>query len=247
MTTRTKFIIAGAIVAALAGLIVIDVTSGSGKKNNNATPKLAGKAKPSTPAPRVAPTPPEPTPTIESTQDPAAGTTTTVVVPTTPPPPSTTGTGNSSSTAPSPRNAVVPPTHAQDSTPAPLATTYEVKSGDSFWKIAQKTYGDGNLWKQIADANPTVEAHTLRPGMKLAVPAKREPARRATRATPDDAVVSTAAGKVYTIKAGDVFWNIAKANAHGRNVMEVLHRIEAANPGVDAERLQIGMQIVIPD
>jgi nucleoid-associated protein YgaU len=30
---------------------------------------------------------------------------------------------------------------------------YRVQSGDSLWDIAQKFYGDGNLWPRIYDAN----------------------------------------------------------------------------------------------
>lgn len=239
MSTRTKFIIAGAIVAALVGLIVIDVTSGSGKKkDSNGTPKLAGKTRTSTPAPRQ-PEPPALEPT--SIQD---TTPVTIVVPTTTP------TSPSAGTTPTPGPGPVQPgpRPIQDPpTTAPLATAYEVKSGDSFWKISQQVYGDGNLWKQIADANPTVDSHALRPGMKLQVPAKRETARRTTASRETSAIVVNGNGKAYTVKSGDVLWNIAKANARGRNVMDALHRIQEANPSLDPERLQIGMQIVIPD
>ncbi|MFH1812122.1 MAG: LysM domain-containing protein [Pseudomonadota bacterium] len=34
--------------------------------------------------------------------------------------------------------------------------TYSVKQGDTLWSLAQKVYGDGNRWRDIAEANPGV-------------------------------------------------------------------------------------------
>lgn len=38
-------------------------------------------------------------------------------------------------------------------TPEPIGRTYIVKWGDSLWKIAQKFYGNGALWRKIYNAN----------------------------------------------------------------------------------------------
>ncbi len=50
--------------------------------------------------------------------------------------------------------------------------SYVVVKGDTLWKIAKKTYGDGNKWKKIFDANRNQlpNADALRPGMKLKIP-----------------------------------------------------------------------------
>lgn len=46
-------------------------------------------------------------------------------------------------------------------------TTYIVKSGDSYWKIAQGAYKDGNKWPALSAANGN---KPLVPGMKITVP-----------------------------------------------------------------------------
>ncbi len=60
--------------------------------------------------------------------------------------------------------------------PVPAAgesRTYTVQKGDSLWKIADKFYGDGRKWKDIADANKGVlpDASKLKAGMVLTIPA----------------------------------------------------------------------------
>lgn len=51
--------------------------------------------------------------------------------------------------------------------------TVKVVKGDSLWKIAEELTGDGNNWKQLADANPDKgwdETYTIEPGEELKVP-----------------------------------------------------------------------------
>lgn len=62
-------------------------------------------------------------------------------------------------------------------TPTPAASEtarpqqYTVKSGDTLWVIAQRTYGDGARWKEIADANGIRDPRTLKVGQVLTLPA----------------------------------------------------------------------------
>ena len=50
--------------------------------------------------------------------------------------------------------------------------TYEVKKGDSLWKIADSVYGDPNKWKGIYEANRDTlpNPDSLKPGMVLVIP-----------------------------------------------------------------------------
>ncbi|MFH1023979.1 MAG: LysM peptidoglycan-binding domain-containing protein [Planctomycetota bacterium] len=49
--------------------------------------------------------------------------------------------------------------------------SYTVKKGDSLWKIAKETYGDGNMAKKIRDANNLTDDN-LKIGQKLVLPGK---------------------------------------------------------------------------
>jgi nucleoid-associated protein YgaU len=49
---------------------------------------------------------------------------------------------------------------------------YEVKSGDTLWKIAKEYYGDGNLYTEIFKANQDVltDPDKIKVGQKLRIP-----------------------------------------------------------------------------
>ena len=54
---------------------------------------------------------------------------------------------------------------------APITgTTYTVVKGDSLWKIAVRTYGDGYKWVSIAKANKLVNPNLIHSGNVLALP-----------------------------------------------------------------------------
>ena len=83
----------------------------------------------------------------------------------------------SASTEPDPTPAEPDPTPAEpDPTPAEPAgsTTYVVVVGDSLWRIAQKQYGSGSLWRQIYEANKGTiqDPNRIWVGQILNIPAK---------------------------------------------------------------------------
>ena len=58
--------------------------------------------------------------------------------------------------------------------PAPEAKKYTVKAGDSLWKIAQESLGNGSLFPKIIEANPgrLKDANSvIHPGDVLLIPA----------------------------------------------------------------------------
>ena len=64
------------------------------------------------------------------------------------------------------------PTPAATATPAG-GGVHTVKEGDSLWRIAQNTLGDGARWKEIADLNAEVigaDPNKIYPGQKLRIP-----------------------------------------------------------------------------
>lgn len=49
---------------------------------------------------------------------------------------------------------------------------HTVKQGDTLWDLADKHYGDGSKWKEIAKANNVTDPRALQIGANLTIPAK---------------------------------------------------------------------------
>ncbi|MEQ9461310.1 MAG: LysM domain-containing protein [Phycisphaeraceae bacterium] len=64
--------------------------------------------------------------------------------------------------APAPGPAAVPV--------LPTLRSYEIKKGDSLWKIAERELGSGLRWQEIADANPGIDPAKLAIGQVLILP-----------------------------------------------------------------------------
>jgi nucleoid-associated protein YgaU len=107
--------------------------------------------------------------------------------------------------------------------------TYTVVPGDNLWKIAQKTYGDGNKWTEIATENKLANPGVLVSGQVLVLPGVGEQ------------VVSNS----YTVVAGDSLWKIASNNYNdGYKWVEILN----SNKNVlrDPGKIEVGMSLILP-
>lgn len=49
---------------------------------------------------------------------------------------------------------------------------YVLVKGDNFWDLARNAYGEGALWKKIADANPGMRPRALPVGAEITIPAR---------------------------------------------------------------------------
>ena len=224
MTARTKIIVAGAVVTALIGLIVIDLATSPGDAPSTTDPQTRATASTNEPA--------EPAePVVVRQNDPfdydafLADLEAELPLPR----------EDAGTTTPRPAGEVPPPTQP---------TEYTVASGDSFWTIAGKVYGEPGLFDAIVKANPTVDPLSLRPGMKIHVPAK--PTKTTTTASHRRSNDPNA--EVYVVKRGDALWNIAKpyATARGTSTPAMVQAIQDANPGLDPMKLRPNDEIVIP-
>ena len=82
--------------------------------------------------------------------------------------------------APAPISTPVQPviSDAPTQAPAPIAAApaapaggkYTVQKGDTLWKIATASYGDGKQWQKIASANPGLSPSTLKAGQTIMIP-----------------------------------------------------------------------------
>jgi nucleoid-associated protein YgaU len=136
--------------------------------------------------------------------------------------------------------------------PKPESKTYEVKAGDSLWKIAQAEYGDGTLGKLIADANKEVlkGSDRLSAGMKLTIPPKpTKPGATATGGATDVAPPGTTAvageTRTHEVKSGESLWKIAQ-EYYGNGALGTL--IAEANKEAlkGSDKLTVGMKLTIP-
>jgi 5'-nucleotidase len=62
--------------------------------------------------------------------------------------------------APEPEPIVIPPAES----------TYTIAKGDTLWSIAKREYGNGQRWKDIAEANPGINPNKLRVGQQITLP-----------------------------------------------------------------------------
>jgi len=64
-----------------------------------------------------------------------------------------------------------PAAFAPDAAPVPLAGGYVVMPGDSWWSVAERSYGDGRLYRALFAWNRTANPRlTLAPGTPLDIP-----------------------------------------------------------------------------
>lgn len=112
--------------------------------------------------------------------------------------------------------------------PCPGGFVYTIQAGDTYYRLAQRY---GTTVAAIQAANPGVNPNNLQVGQQICIPV-------APTTTPT--VPPCAGGFLYTIRAGDTFYSLAQR--YGTTVAA----IQAANPGVNPNALQIGQQICIP-
>lgn len=102
---------------------------------------------------------------------------------------------------------------------------YTVRSGDTFWLLAQRF---NTTVEAIMRANPGVDPNRLQIGQVICIPGGGQPS------------MCPPGTFSYTVRAGDTFFLLAQ---RFNTTVEAIMR---ANPGVDPNRLQIGQVICIP-
>lgn len=107
---------------------------------------------------------------------------------------------------------------------------HKVEGGDSLWKIAEKYYGSGYNWVDIARANDLKNAGDIEVGQELALP-DTEPKLLAV--TSSDEAVQQISDNTYKVEKGDSLWDIAvRAYADGYKWVEIAKVNNLENPNV---------------
>ena len=109
--------------------------------------------------------------------------------------------------------------------------TYTVKSGDYLWSIAEKIYGSGYNWVDLAKANNLENPGVLYAGTKLIVP-DVTPKLITVQVNPTQ-VQNPITGSTYTVVKGDFLWDIAvRAYGDGYQWVKIAKANNLVNPNL---------------
>ncbi len=145
----------------------------------------------------------------------------------------------------------------RQATPKPTRL-HVVQEGESLYRIAERFYGDGNLWRQLAAHNTDRVANngSVRVGVALKIP---EPAAlgistppssragtntQATRRTASPTAPKPAATRTYIVRKGDTLGAICSRElGSSKRTDDVL----ALNPKLEsADMIYVGMKLTLP-
>lgn len=145
------------------------------------------------------------------------------------------------------------PTHVPSPTPTGAAKpskivkgkTYVVQAGDNLWTIAEKVYGSGYNWVDIAKANNLSHPDDIHVGNELTTP---DVALKDATVQTDDEHLSRSfqpriTGNTYTVVAGDNLWGIA-LRAYGDGYQWI--KIAKANNLSDPNFIHAGNTLKLP-
>jgi len=119
--------------------------------------------------------------------------------------------------------------------PTELAEKVTVEKGDNLWKIAEKQYGSGYNWVDIANENGLKNAGSIEVGQELKLPKTAiimpEKVMVASVETPKKTEPITITGDTHTVAKGDSLWTIAvAAYGDGYKWVEIAKNNEIAHP-----------------
>lgn len=111
--------------------------------------------------------------------------------------------------------------------------SYTVQPGDNLWKIAEKFYGSGYNWVDIAKENKLRNPNMIVPGQQLNLPkveVKKPTPPEETKGTKFGEAIT---GDSYTVAKGDHLWGIAvRAYGDGYQWVKIARENKLANPNL---------------
>ncbi|TPL92388.1 bifunctional UDP-sugar hydrolase/5'-nucleotidase [Mesorhizobium sp. B2-3-12] len=133
--------------------------------------EAAKPAEPAKPADAAAPMPELPANSGDIANTPPAISTENAPPPPAPPAAEPAKPAETAPAAPAPA-APSPAEPAKRAEAAPATGSHVIVTGDTYWDLAKKAYGDATKWKRIYEANKDQRPHRLVPGATLTIPAK---------------------------------------------------------------------------
>lgn len=142
-------------------------------------------------------------------------------------------------------------------TPAPYInkneSVYVIEEGDSLWAIAEKEYGSGYNWVDIAQRNKLSNADVLITGNKLIIPSVVTKTAESDYVYGNDFSQNTSSistvreeksilvGK-YTIQSGDSLWSIAvRTYGDGYRWVDIAEKNNIPNPDIINEGTSLNL------
>jgi peptidoglycan endopeptidase LytF len=121
---------------------------------------------------------------------------------------------------------------------------HTVREGDTLSAIAERRFGNAQLWNVIAEANPGIDPHRLRLGQKLRIPIRA--GRRPAGERADDSPRSGLGSGRYTVRSGDTLSSIAGAAYGNETLWRIVYDANRRVIGPDPNALDVGMTLRIP-
>ncbi|MEO1717282.1 MAG: LysM peptidoglycan-binding domain-containing protein [Planctomycetota bacterium] len=124
------------------------------------------------------------------------------------------------------------------------ARTHEVKAGESLFRIAERYYGNGHLWRKLAERNAGVVGDDggVGIGVVLTIPSKDELEGRAVAASSRVAPSPVPEEKVYVVAAGDTLSEISLKLLGTTKRMDELLAMNRDQIR-DADDIRVGMKL----
>jgi nucleoid-associated protein YgaU len=158
------------------------------------------------------------------------------------------------------------PTTSQQAQENIFPIKYQVTEGDSTWKIAQKLYGDGNLYPSIEQANNLKSGQWLEVGSELVVPSPTHTNELGNTFNQSDlkadsikiesenyrifpAEPNNASGEKYekyVIQPGDTLWFIALKYLDSGYRWNELYSLNNEIVGTNPNLIYPGMVLLLP-
>ena len=114
--------------------------------------------------------------------------------------------------------------------PEKLPTEYTVEKGDYLWVIAEKFYGSGYNWVDIAQENQLKNPDIVDIGQKITIPRTSVIKPQLAKMTVFGSVIEE---NHYTIEKGDHLWGIAvRAYGDGYQWTKLAKANNIANPNI---------------
>lgn len=125
------------------------------------------------------------------------------------------------------------------------SVTYIIGAGESLWDVAEKQYGSGYNWVDIADANNLVNPNFVEEGQELTIPdvEPKESTLPSEFSTVEDTTANSIDGATYTVQPGDTLWAVA-VRAYGDGYMWV--NIASENSLVNPNVIHAGNVLSLP-